>query len=242
MMRGVMRLVASIGMAWGLAAAVPAAAQEQVVNGDFETGTLSGWTTGNQGGSFCCDNRFASGTGVATSGTYSNTLNAIGGTYSAFGDFDGDPQNIWLRQLLQSTGPVSSATLSFSFSVMGGYNGAPRVFSAGLLDSGGSSLATLYSYDVPLDAYYWGPVTNVSLDITSAYNGLAAGDYYLDFNRYVPSGYQGPGMFALDNVSLMTVPAPFALPEPATWAMMIVGLGLVGGMLRRRGAPIAVAA
>jgi hypothetical protein len=32
---------------------------------------------------------------------------------------------------------------------------------------------------------------------------------------------------ALDNVSA-------AVPEPATWAMLIAGFGLVGGALRRR--------
>jgi hypothetical protein len=26
------------------------------------------------------------------------------------------------------------------------------------------------------------------------------------------------------------------IPEPATWAMMIAGFGMVGGMMRRRGA------
>lgn len=46
----------------------------------------------------------------------------------------------------------------------------------------------------------------------------------------------------LDNVySLGTVSVP-VIPEPATWAMMIVGIGLVGGALRRRRAAHATAA
>lgn len=36
----------------------------------------------------------------------------------------------------------------------------------------------------------------------------------------------------LDNVSLSVIPS--AVPEPATWMMMLLGFGLVGGMLRRR--------
>lgn len=34
------------------------------------------------------------------------------------------------------------------------------------------------------------------------------------------------------------VPPIPAVPEPATWAMMLIGFGLVGGLLRRRAAPL----
>lgn len=36
------------------------------------------------------------------------------------------------------------------------------------------------------------------------------------------------------NVALSVMPAASAVPEPAAWAMMIVGMGLIGGVLRRR--------
>jgi hypothetical protein len=39
-----------------------------------------------------------------------------------------------------------------------------------------------------------------------------------------------PGYLGLDNVSVTAV----SVPEPATWATMILGLGLAGGALRRR--------
>jgi hypothetical protein len=35
--------------------------------------------------------------------------------------------------------------------------------------------------------------------------------------------------FELDNIAVAS-----AVPEPATWAMMIVGFGVAGGALRRR--------
>ena len=40
--------------------------------------------------------------------------------------------------------------------------------------------------------------------------------------------------FEIDNLAVA------AVPEPATWAMMIGGLGLVGGMMRRRSAAVRV--
>ena len=46
-----------------------------------------------------------------------------------------------------------------------------------------------------------------------------------------PSGQ--PPFSLLDNVSL-TGPHAAAVPEPATWAMMIMGFGAIGGIMRRR--------
>lgn len=43
-------------------------------------------------------------------------------------------------------------------------------------------------------------------------------------------------------VSLSISPLAAAVPEPATWAMMILGFGLVGGALRRRRSTVALAA
>lgn len=55
------------------------------------------------------------------------------------------------------------------------------------------------------------------------------------------AGFQG-GMdesWGLDNVSLSAIPAGGVVPEPAAWALMIAGFGLVGATLRRRTAAIA---
>jgi hypothetical protein len=54
------------------------------------------------------------------------------------------------------------------------------------------------------------------------------GDNYFDFTQGVDGGLinvgQGP----------VVTPPTGAVPEPATWAMMILGFGMVGGLLRRR--------
>jgi hypothetical protein len=46
--------------------------------------------------------------------------------------------------------------------------------------------------------------------------------------------YQPRGIGLAFSVQGTTVGAPGAVPEPATWAMMIVGFGTVGGAMRRR--------
>ena len=50
----------------------------------------------------------------------------------------------------------------------------------------------------------------------------------------------GHGLFAI--VQSVTPANVGAVPEPATWAMMIVGFGLLGAAVRRRGQRVAVAA
>lgn len=40
--------------------------------------------------------------------------------------------------------------------------------------------------------------------------------------------------WAIDNFALAAVPAGVVIPEPATWAMLIAGFGLVGAAARRR--------
>jgi hypothetical protein len=43
-----------------------------------------------------------------------------------------------------------------------------------------------------------------------------------DFNEFDPAAYSG------------SILSSGAVPEPATWAMMIGGMGMVGGAMRRR--------
>ena len=52
-------------------------------------------------------------------------------------------------------------------------------------------------------------------------------------------GYQANGEFVTKTVSIRTIEDQ-AVPEPASWAMMIGGLGLVGASMRRRRSTLAV--
>ncbi|MES2903747.1 MAG: PEPxxWA-CTERM sorting domain-containing protein [Pseudomonadota bacterium] len=53
----------------------------------------------------------------------------------------------------------------------------------------------------------------------------------LSFGSFVPTG---SGIQALNQVRLNLTPSVSAVPEPATWAMMLMGFGAMGVTLRRR--------
>ena len=56
------------------------------------------------------------------------------------------------------------------------------------------------------------------------------------------AGHGGNGGAFFDRISVTTSGVHTApVPEPATWALMIMGFGLTGAMLRRRRATLAVA-
>lgn len=54
------------------------------------------------------------------------------------------------------------------------------------------------------------------------------------FGQPFLNGYTNIGNQALTNATPYTIATPGAVPEPATWAMMLLGLGFVGGVLRTR--------
>ncbi len=59
----------------------------------------------------------------------------------------------------------------------------------------------------------------------SRYNSLGASLGFLNGSSYLQTGY---------SVYLETATLSAAVPEPTTWAMMIIGVGFVGGAARRR--------
>ena len=74
------------------------------------------------------------------------------------------------------------------------------------------------------------PFSTKSISFTAAQEGA--------ISFFIGGYYFGTGGLILDNLRLQREPsglAPVAaVPEPATWAMMLIGLGAVGGSLRRR--------
>jgi len=58
---------------------------------------------------------------------------------------------------------------------------------------------------------------------------------YIQFRPISPIGSAyGGAAYGLNELRVFEYEAPAAVPEPASWAMMIGGMGLVGGSMRRR--------
>lgn len=86
---------------------------------------------------------------------------------------------------------------------------------------------------------YLGAALVNSANFTISDTGFASfGGLGGSFDRLVFDATNGGGGFQLDNVVLN---AGAAVPEPATWALMITGFGMVGAGLRRRTTSVALA-
>jgi hypothetical protein len=65
----------------------------------------------------------------------------------------------------------------------------------------------------------------------SRFSGLGLDAFFSLTTKNNPDAERNHPLYMLGSI---TVPRPLAVPEPATWAMMIGGLGLAGAALRRR--------
>ncbi|NJC34318.1 hypothetical protein GGR88_001792 [Sphingomonas jejuensis] len=106
-------------------------------------------------------------------------------------------------------------------------------------DDDGSSVvdpSTTNSYDVRFSA----PLTAGNYIVALTAFPLTANGNRLDVNNFRPA-FDSTGrldgrssQFAFDILGVDQASGPGAVPEPATWAMMIGGFGLIGTALRRR--------
>ena len=207
----------------GFAISGAAGAANLVTNGSFESG-LSGWTL----------------SGVAADGFPAVVINygaAMPYPIGAFGEavpadsggaspdaagghaayFVGDLSNESLTQSVFLNPGVY--TIGFSaYAPANGYaNGNDALF------SGSVAGVTLVNHFVST-----GPVTTWQ-HFAGLVNILVAGNYNTTFS------FNTHGAPAKDVVvDRVYIVAGNAVPEPATWAMMIAGFGLAGGVLRRR--------
>ena len=115
-----------------------------------------------------------------------------------------------------------------------------------------ASIFTLGAFDIA-EAI---PNSTTGYSVTGYLNGSLVGTLTGDFSRsfltlsglsfgsvdrVVFDGIGGNGFFQLDNINVDIAypepdpdPAPAAVPEPASWALMLGGFGLVGGAMRAR--------
>lgn len=158
---------------------------------------------------------------------------------------------LWAAQSFFNDGV--SHTLTSIRTVVGGAAGNPAIF-AELRDGSvtGTVLTTfsLPSFTGAFTARNFMPLSSVTLNPDGKYFfilGLAGGS--VGWSYAEGNGQVGPGVmgnfeysenqgaswadFGFDNPYLMEVNVGSTVPEPAIWTLMILGLGMAGGALRR---------
>jgi hypothetical protein len=92
--------------------------------------------------------------------------------------------------------------------------------------------------DTPPNAFflYWDGIYLIDDSNFPAFDYVTASGYVTastNSTTLVFGFYNPPSYFLLDNISVTTV------PEPASWALMIAGFGMIGAAMRRRSALVA---
>lgn len=196
-----------LGAALTLGMVAPASAQELVQNGGFETGSLAGWTNNpSPAGGYAWN----AGTANYPDGRYGAVTGCGGATCTDQTNFS---QANYLFQDIATTAG-SGYTLNFGYTPTGAQSDLKVLF-------GNTLVADLINVPEPADN---------SLIRYSFSNLVATGAT----TRLTFLGRQDPSYATLDSVSLTQNPAVAAVPEPASWAMMIVGFGMIGAGLRFR--------
>ena len=205
-MRSIFAAVAAVAL-------VPASAHAATfVNGSFEGGTLtnSSFTTVAGGNSTAINGWVVTGNSVDYIGSY---WTAQQGSRSI--DLNGNGPG----GIQQTFDTVVGQLYNVSFWLAGNTAGQPTVKSVQVGATGAES--SIFTFDT----------TGLSLP-----NNMGWKNYNYQFTAgpggsttlFFASPNSGSFGAALDNVSVS------AVPEPATWAMMLLGIGLIGGAMRRR--------
>lgn len=218
---------ATAGLLW--AGAAQALTVDLISNGDFEGGSLSGWsTTANSRGE----------TFVVNDGS-TNPPGPLGATAPISGSYDTyfSPRRAGVGSLTQYfTVPdqVLSATFNFTQRVglWGFYDIPDQQFRVSVVDQIGNVVSRIYSTAASGLQLDNGTITPLSFDLTAlmqANQGQTLGvQFELEARRWSMN-------VSLDDIAMM-VETPATVPLPPTVWMMLAGLGLFGylGWKRRR--------
>jgi hypothetical protein len=215
-------------------AATPALAGNLLVNGSFEN-DLTGWTVGGVSGDgfppsvipYCCGSAF--GETVPPDNAAGNPgFDAVGDHGAYFVADLAHPQT-----LTQTVSIVSGTNYTFGFDVYLPQNGFNNEFDATLSATvGGDQFASFAASTMQ-------PVTWTHFSSGGTAGSTGPVDFVFAFNSFGAPAKD----FVVDRVYFATTAdARGGVPEPASWAMMLVGFGGLGAVLRRRRAATALVA
>ena len=219
-----LRTLTSAAFATLVAAAVPAHAN-LLVNGSFEQGAFV--NQGNQTMSLAAGSIVIDGWTVLTDPTaWINAGNPFGlaaSDGSRFLDLTNYSAGAPFAGMSQSFATMAGATYTLSFD-LGGSNawGRPDALIASAAGTSATFTTGPASAATPNNDWYHESMTFTATGATTT---------------LTLQGSAGFNYIGLDNVSvvLSSGPGPVpAIPEPGTWALMLAGLAVVGGVAQRR--------
>jgi hypothetical protein len=202
-----------LGIAAALLSAGTARASTIVANGNFATG-LSGWTQNGSGTTPGIGITVVTTGGTNTTGYGDNVPNYDGTTNAAFFVDDNAIEN-----LLQSVSLTGGDKYTLSFGLFATQSGAANAFDFSLTDSVGSIFSQTNTSAQVVPVGQWNGYSYTFTAPTTA-------SYTLDYNFV--AGLTPAKDVLLANVNIS------AVPEPSTWAMMILGFAGLGFMAYRR--------
>lgn len=150
-----------------------------------------------------------------------------------------DAKSFWTQDgahIINSLGSIAQAG-SFSFDGLGGGLVTLTNFSGFAIDytnvqlfsDNGLGSLTLAGFDTPTGALVGGFPTSFSLaageTLTFAFSGVSSGSYELFLADVAAASAPG---------ETFRIGFADAIPEPGAWALMLIGFGLAGAVLRRR--------
>ena len=219
------RALLAAGLASGLLAAMPAHAVNLVTNGTFTNPAAY-----SSDYSYCGSGPYACAPSTSGYAYFATNASNVNGTFLGVTDHTGDGGYLLV---LDPSGPAGAFfTETFAIAQNATYT---LSFFASQLNFGSSVVASVNGTTLgtftPGSGWTEFTATFESGSASLATLRLDSGSGAIFFND-----------FAVDDVSFNGPAAPAGVPEPATWAFMILGFGTVGGaLLRRRAVAMALA-
>lgn len=156
------------------------------------------------------------------------------------GDFTGWTTNPVSFPIYIVTSPVANGTYAAQIA---GYDSGLNTLSQTITTTVGQNYLLSFSYYQVMElpnflgvTWNGASVYSATNDLVSGYQGVVATVTGTGSDSLMFTAYNNPAYTYLDNVTLS------AVPEPATWAMMLVGFGGLGAAMRSRRRSIKVAA